>query len=195
VDSQFFDIVRKENPRKILFAGRIYALKGIRELLQAISRVDDAAELTLVLAGSEVDKQYVDQLRADASRFNLMNVVKFRGILRTEELLKELSECACLVLPSYQETAPMVIQEAMACGVPVIASNICGIPYQVDDGKTGFLVPPGDIDAIADRLSKLLSNHSMRQRFGALAKLRAERDYRAETVAAKTVDVYRDMLQ
>ena len=89
----------------------------------------------------------------------------------------------------------MVIQEAMACGVPVIASNICGIPYQVDDGESGFLVPPGDIDAIADRLSKLLSNQSMRQRFGALAKLRAERDYLAETVAAKTVDVYRDMLQ
>ena len=88
----------------------------------------------------------------------------------------------------------MVIQEAMASGVPIVASNICGIPYQVDDGKTGFLVPPGDIEALADRLSTLLSNGAMREQFGAAARLRAENEYRAATVARKTLDVYRDML-
>ena len=88
----------------------------------------------------------------------------------------------------------MVIQEAMASGAPVVASAICGIPFQIDDGKTGFLVPPGDVAALSARIGALLDDHDMRQRFGVAARLKAEQSYRAEAVARKTLNVYREML-
>jgi len=91
--------------------------------------------------------------------------------------------------------APMVIQEAMTCGVPVIASNTCGIPYQIEDGKTGFVVPAGGVDKLTDRLSILLSNRALREEIGAAARMRAEDEYQATTVARKTVDVYEDVLR
>lgn len=194
VEPRFFNVVRRETPGRILFVGRLCARKGVKDLLLAVSRMAKFSDLHVVLAGSVADKQYVSELRAEVCRLNMTEIVDFRGILRTEELLEELSQCVCLVLPAHQETAPMVIQEAMASGVPVVASNICGIPYQVDDGKTGFLVPPGDFEALADRLSTLLGNGTLREQFGAAARLRAENEYRAATVARKTLDVYRDML-
>lgn len=195
VDPRFFNVARRETVTTILFAGRLYELKGVRELLLAASKLQNSDNLRIVLAGSTKDRNYVEKLKADISQLNFSRIVKFRGILPTEKLLDELSRCSCLVLPSFQETAPMVIQEAMAAGVPVIASNICGIPYQVIEGETGFLVPPGDIETLADRLDRLLSNRPMREKFGAAAKKRAEDEYRAATIARKTVDVYREILQ
>lgn len=195
VDPRFFDVVRDEKPNRIMFLGRLYALKGVKDLVNAVSRLRDGRDLQIVLAGSLADRQYVGDLKEMISQLNMMENVEFRGILPTKELLEELSRCTCLVLPSYQETAPMVIQEAMASGVPVIASNICGIPYQIDDRKTGLLFSPGNIDELADRLDMLLSDAAMRVDFGAAAKLRASNEYRASVVAEKTVEVYRNVMQ
>jgi glycosyltransferase involved in cell wall biosynthesis len=89
----------------------------------------------------------------------------------------------------------MIIQEAMAAGLPVIATDICGIPYQVEDGRSGSLFSPGDVESLADKLNALLSSKALRERYSGAARLRAEAEYRASTVAEKTIDVYRDMLQ
>jgi glycosyltransferase involved in cell wall biosynthesis len=164
-------------------------LKGVKDLLRAVSKLTVGGDLRLVLAGSAANKECVYELKADAARFGLTDIVEFRGNLRSDELLDDMSRCTCLVLPSYQETAPMVIQEAIASGAPVVARNICGIPYQVDDGKTGLLFPPGDIEKLANELSTLLLDGAVRERFGAAARLRAENEYRATTVARKTIDV------
>jgi glycosyltransferase involved in cell wall biosynthesis len=194
VDAQFFDVVRDDRSSKVLFAGRLNARKGVKDLVRAVAKLGRNNDLQLVLAGSTSDKRYVDELKLEVSRLKLEKVVIFRGNLRSEELLNELSECAFLVLPSYQETAPMVIQEAMAAGVPVISSNICGVPYQVDDGRTGFLFHPGDVDMLANRLNVLLSDSAMRERFGVAARVKADREYRASVVARRTVDVYEQLL-
>lgn len=194
VDARFFAADRNEVPGKILFAGRLNARKAVKELVQAVSLLDQTAGLQLVLAGSMGDHKYVNEVKAQVASCGLSDVVQFRGSLNLDAFLKELSQSACLVLPSYQETAPMVIQEAMACGVPVIASDICGIPYQVADGETGFLIPPGNVESLADRLCRLLSDTLARERFGAAARQKAELEYRAEAVARRTIEVYKDML-
>ena len=195
IDTRFFNVERRETNGRILFLGRLCQRKGVKELLRAISGVAKTDDLRVVLAGSLADKKYVSELKADIARAGLTNIVDFRGILDSSEILEELALCACLVLPSYQETAPMVIQEAMACGVPVIASNICGIPHQIDDGKTGFLVPAGHIDVLADKLRTLLSDRALREEFSRAARMRAENEYRATTVARKTISVYEDILR
>lgn len=195
VDDCFFNVIRQEKPGRILFLGRLYALKGVSDLVSAVSRLAGVDKPELILAGSLADRKYVDDLKAQIGRLKLNDSVHFCGILRTEELLSELSKCSCLVLPSYQETAPMAIQEAMAAGVPVIASNICGIPYQVEHNETGFLFSPGNIDELTYYLKTLLASTSKREEFALAAKRRAVQEYRATSVAQKTLDVYRHVMK
>jgi glycosyltransferase involved in cell wall biosynthesis len=196
VDDRFFAVTRRETPGRVLFAGRLYQLKGVKDLFRAAALTLKAghSDMHLVLAGALSDRRYIDELRALSGELGLSARIDFRGVITTDALLDELARAACLVLPSYQETAPMVIQEAMAAGVPVIASKICGIPYQIEHGETGLLVPPGDIPAIADALSALLSSPARRTQFSDAARKRAEAEYRAARVADRTLAVYREAI-
>jgi glycosyltransferase involved in cell wall biosynthesis len=190
VDDRFFEVERGDLSNTILFAGRLYALKGVKDLVRAVSRIEDRNEIRLVLAGAPKDHAYLDELRIEIGNLGLNGIVEMPGILDTKDLLRQLAHCLCLVLPSYQETAPMVIQEAMAAGVPVIASNICGIPYQVADKETGFLIAPGDIDELARKIQVLLSNPELCERFGTLGRQFASRHFRASVIARRTFEVY-----
>lgn len=194
VDPAFFKTPRREQPGTVLFAGRLIARKGVKDLIQAMSRLRDIPEVRLVLAGSTSDSQYVAELKSQIDSLGWTSSVDFCGTLEPAAFMRALSECSCLVLPAYQETAPMVIQEAMACGVPVIATDICGIPYQVEHNQTGYLFPPGDVDALAENLRLLLTQDTLRQEFGAAARKKADSEYRSTSVAARTRDVYLNML-
>lgn len=193
-DARFYKVERKEEPGRILFAGRIVPLKGVMDLIQAVSGLDRNQPLRLVLAGALTDQEYVERVRQQASRLGLGNVVELRGLLDEDEILSEFARSSCLVLPSYQENAPMVVQEAMASGLPVIASKIGGIPYQVTHGETGFLIERGDRSALRDRLAELLADKSMRSEFAEAAKIKARRDFRAVNVVRQTVDFYDQIL-
>jgi glycosyltransferase involved in cell wall biosynthesis len=190
----FFTILRRETAGRVLFAGRLLPLKGVVDLIRATSEVAQSQKIELILAGSLDEQQYVNQLKNEARRLDISNLVKFRGLLNEQELREEFGRCAVLVLPSYQESAPMVIVEAMAAGVPVIASNVGGIPYQVKDGETGFLFTPGDVNTLSKRLIQLLSDKSLRESLGIAAKDLATANYRADRVARKTIDVYQQIL-
>ena len=88
----------------------------------------------------------------------------------------------------------MVVQEAMAAGVPVIASRVGGVPFQVEDGRTGFLYEAGDVAALAAHLEELMSSRELRDRIGAAAKSFADERFRAAQVAERTLEVYRRVL-
>lgn len=195
VDPRFFDINRREVSGNILFLGRISSLKGIKDLVRAAAKLPYIRDLRLRLAGPTSDRRYMNEVKSIIANLGLEPVVDFLGNLGSQELFDELSTCACLVLPSYQETAPMVIQEAMAAGVPVIASDICGIPYQVQDGVTGFLFPPGNISSLAQCLDELLSDAELRYSYGKNGKQFADNSYRADKVARATLNVYREVLE
>lgn len=190
VDEQFFQVERENISNTILFAGRLYALKGVKDLVRAVSKLKKKDNLRVVLAGASKDERYLVELKGMITSLGLEDIVEIPGILEMQDMLQELSHCLCLVLPSYQETAPMVIEEAMAAGVPVIATNICGIPYQVQDGETGFLFPPGDVDLLARNLDRLLSSRDLCEQLGILARQRASEEFRASIIARRTLDVY-----
>ncbi|MBT5221023.1 MAG: glycosyltransferase family 4 protein [Woeseia sp.] len=190
----FFEIDRQEERGRILFAGKIRSLKGVTDLVRAAATISIKSELKIVLAGSLEESEYVKLVKHEVDAAGMGGQVDFVGILDDLALRQELSRAAVLVLPSYQETAPMVIQEAMASGVPVIATTIGGIPYQVDDGESGFLFDPGDVDTMAKRIETLLCNRSMRQSFSATAKSRALENYQADSVAAATVEIYKQII-
>lgn len=191
IADDFFDIARREDPARVLFAGRLYALKGVRDLVEAIARVAQSRPVELALAGSLQDRAYVRELEETAARLGIADRVHFLGLLDETALRGEIARAAVLALPSCQETAPMVLAEAMAAGVPVVASSVGGVPFQVEDGKDGFLFEPGDVEALADRLVRLLADDALRQAFSAAAKARAAREYRAAEVARRTMNVYR----
>lgn len=193
-NARFFGVERREEPGRILFAGRIVPLKGVMDLVRAVSALDRQQPLRLILAGALTDRVYVDRVRREVSRLGLENVVEFRGLLDEDEILSEFARSSCLVLPSYQENAPMVVQEAMASGLPVIASSIGGIPHQVTHGETGFLIEPGDRRALRDRLEEILTDESMRKSFAEAAKIAATRDFMAVNVVRQTVDFYEQIV-
>jgi len=97
------------------------------------------------------------------------------------------------VLPSFREGTPRVITEAMAAGLPVVATDIAGIPEQVDDGESGYLLPTGGPDALAGALDRLLADPERRERFGTVGRERVAR-FSSERMLADLDAVYRDLL-
>ena len=195
VDDRFFEVARKDTGRTILFAGRVRKLKGVKDLLQAVAGLPDRDRVRVVLAGSLAEGSYVQEARSLCEHLGIGDLVQFLGLVNRDRLVQELSGCACLVLPSYQENAPMVVQEAMAAGVPVIATGIGGIPFQLEHERSGFLYEPGHIAALTTCLERLMSSSGLRERMGMAAKSFATERYQAARVAERTLEVYRQVLR
>ncbi len=161
--------VAEEAPQAhVLFAGRLSPEKGIADLVAA------AHDLPLVVAGDGPLRDLVP----DAL-----------GFVGHDELERLYDEAAVVVLPSYREGLPLAVLEAMAHGRPVVATRVGGIPDLVEDGATGFLVEPGDVDGLRAALLRLLADPELRRRLGNEARRRVRR-CSWETVAAETLDAY-----
>jgi glycosyltransferase involved in cell wall biosynthesis len=98
------------------------------------------------------------------------------------------------VLISRQETAPIIIEEAMAAGVPVIASNLCGMPYMIEDGQSGFLVDSDDLGQVAEKIQLVLSNSMLATAMGERARQIALSRFHAHVVARRTFSLYEEIL-
>lgn len=194
ISNAFFELTRAEQPGRILFAGYLGPRKGALRAVQAMRWVRErcpSAELRL--AGAIADPLYFDQIQTVVREHRLADCVRFLGHLDEEALLREYAECSVFVLPSQQETAPMVIQQAMAAGKPVVSTPVGGIPHLVEPNATGYLVGPDDVVALADALARLLADADLRRRLGARARQEAERRFRAAAVARQTHEVYRQI--
>jgi glycosyltransferase involved in cell wall biosynthesis len=194
VADRFFEVLNEPEAGRILFAGRVIPRKGVAELVIAAATLPRSLGATLVIAGSVSDRAYVDSVRKLAEELGFIDSIEFLGNVDEPALLSEFARAQVLVLPSYQETAPMVVQEAMAAGLPVIATRICGVPYQVTDGTSGFLVEPGDTGSLRDRLHRVLSDPAMAAWLGRTGKSHAEARYRATAVCDATIDAYRSIV-
>jgi len=181
---------------RVLFAGRVMPRKRIEDLVHAFARIaHQAPESELRIAGEmESDPGCAESLRRTIAAVGLEERVRLLGELNENEVLTEFRNCNVVVLPSAQETAPMVLAQAQAAGKPVIATPVGGVRDMIQDGETGFLTPLGDRDALARRLLEVLLNPSVAHRVGSAGQRFAEANYRAESVARRTVEVYRRML-
>lgn len=154
----------------VLYAGRIAPIKGLDTLLDAMGRLREHGRASrLLVVGGDADEApngHEAELRDRASRLALGGAVTFVGA-RSQEILRTYYVAAdVVVMPSYYESFGMVALEAMACGSPVIASRVGGLTTTIRDGVTGYLVPEGDVAALAERIDTLLADPDLRGRFG-----------------------------
>jgi D-inositol-3-phosphate glycosyltransferase len=154
----------------LLYVGRIAPIKGLATLLEAVSRlVAQGRRVRLLVVGGDADdageghEAYVRDLTC---RLGLCDVVSFLGAQPQAALRDYYVAADVTVMPSYYESFGLVALEAMACGSPVVASRVGGLATTVRDGVTGFLVPEGDVAALADRIAVLLENPKLRTDLG-----------------------------
>lgn len=194
IAAQYFGIRRAPQKGRLLFAGRIIKRKGVIDLVRAFaqSRQDGGK---LVFAGAATEPDYERLVRQQVMQLGLDRHVEFRGLLDEPAVLEEFSRAEALILPSYQETAPMVIQQAMAAGLTVVATRICGVPYQIQHDVTGLLYTAGEVGELAALLKRLASEGSLGVRLGEAARAAAVERYHAATVADATLTAYEKVLR
>jgi glycosyltransferase involved in cell wall biosynthesis len=181
--------------RAVLFVGRLSALKGIYDLFDAIPRVTGRhPEATFVLVGVAECDAMEPVLRAEAARRGIADRVRFLGSLEGREKVAAFATSRVLVVPSWTEAFPLVIPEAMAAGLPVVATAVGAIPHFVEDGKDGFLVCPRCPAELADRVCRLLEDEDLRRRISARVRERAPHEFSIEAGCGKVAQVIREAL-
>jgi len=195
ISEKFFKVQNAEIPGRVLLVTPIWRLKNILELLKAVHLVKNRiSSIKLHIVGQTRDYNYLEILRNYVNQNSLETNVKFLGHIPEYRLLHEYEECCILALTSHHENSPMVIQQAMAAGKPVIATRIGGVPYLFRDGESGFLVNCGDIKSLAEKIELVLCHDNLRKRMGRNAQNEALRKFKTEIVARKTYQVYKAII-
>lgn len=182
----------------IVFAGRLIAEKGIGELIDAVGRMQkDRTSLRLVVIGDGADRAvFENRIQCLAHPQN----VEFTGWLSSEKVQTHMAAADLVVVPSrpgpggWKEAQGLVAVEAMAARTAVVASAFGGLTDMIEDGKTGYLCPPGDADALATTLSRALDDDA---RVGIVANAYAhfESEFSASAVVRSTDALYRQLLE
>jgi glycosyltransferase involved in cell wall biosynthesis len=191
-----------DDRRGVLFVGRLTPHKGVDRLLRALP---DGARLTVVGTGGHdprpPERDYPDLLRRLAAEQDVV----FRGQVDDAELPGLYRQAAVYVLPSVHETCygrhiaisellGLSVLEAMASGTPVVCSRVGGVAEIVRDGETGFLVKPGDIEALHDRLDLLLHKPDLARQLGDNARDAVLERFTWDACARRCVDAYRELV-
>lgn len=195
IADRLFRIDSEPELGRILYAGGVTRGKRLLDLVDAMPRILElAADTHVRVAGDLFDAAYAREVRSRVQQLSLEGRVRFLGGLSFDELLEEYGRASVLVLPSGKETSPMVIGEAMAAGVPVVATRVGGIPYLVDEGTTGHIVEVGDVATLGERVAGIVSDPVRRASFGAAARAKAFGSFRIAVVAARMSAVYEELL-
>ena len=174
-----------ETPDSVVFAGRLSPEKGVDTLIEAIGRVD--ARVRLDVAGDGPDRRRLEGLAARAGERR----VRFLGRVDAATVDSLVTDAVAVVLPSrWYENQPLIVLEAFARGVPVVASDLGGTPELVRHGTDGFLVPPDDPAALASALQALLDDPARARAMGKAARERAVTDFAPDVHLARIDAVY-----
>lgn len=159
---------RSETPT-VLFVGGLEPRKGLEYVVLAMERVLESVPDAKLVAVAKTGFRGTDEwawFETLADRLGIKGQVQFLESVSQEKLLQSYSDCDLLVLPSKTEGWGLSLMEAMACGKPVVASRVGGIPELVRDGQDGLLVEPGDVRALADSIVSVLKDPALRRRMG-----------------------------
>lgn len=174
----------------LLAVGSLTAQKGYSTLFQAIKDMHANFDYHLLIAGSG---PLAEELQAEVRELGLFEKVTFLG--RSDRVPELMAAADLLVLSSKWEGLPGVVIEAMACALPVVATAVGGTPELVEEGQTGWLVPPNDPEALKRALEKVLClSDEERLQWGLAGRVRVERYFHVDKMVAGYEDIYRELL-
>jgi glycosyltransferase involved in cell wall biosynthesis len=165
---------RRQGPLRVLFVGNVIRRKGLHLLTAALSQLPVESWRLEIVGSATVDPSYVEMVHSFAAQHNLTHRITWHGSASDAALQTLLATCDLLAVPSY-EGFGIVYLEAMAYGLPVIATTAGAAHELVEPGVNGYLVSPGDSAALAARLRSLTHNRSLLAVMGYQARLRYER--------------------
>ena len=175
----------------LLFLGTIDEKKGVFDLLRAMSSLRHRyPRLRLVLAGTG---PAIEQIKQRAEVLGVAAQLELPGWIDAQARDTLLREADVFILPSYYEGLPMSVLEAMAAGLPVVASKVGGIPEVIEHMVDGWLVAPGDVPAIRVALEILLADSLLRETMGKAAQQRVQRCFSSERVLEQIEETYREL--
>jgi teichuronic acid biosynthesis glycosyltransferase TuaC len=177
----------------ILFVGALRKIKGVDYLIEAAKNfVNTNTDLLMVGRDDGMRKN----LEKRAHELKIADYIRFTGPVNHEDIPLWISASDILVLPSLSEGRPNVVLEALACEVPVVATDVGGIPELMVDGETGYLVPAKNPEELSIKINKLLEDKIQRENMGKLGrKSIIQRGLTWEAHAKKTVDIYSELLE
>jgi glycosyltransferase involved in cell wall biosynthesis len=172
----------------LLFMGALLDRKGIGDLVRAMPTLRQALPATRLTVAGDGD---IDRVRNMARAAGVEDAIEVVGWISGIKKLDVFERACMLVLPSYTENLPVVVLEAMAAALPVVATRVGGVPDLVQHGVTGLLFDPGDHDALRENLLQLLRDSDARVRMGQAGRRRALEEFSMEHAIDRLSDVYR----
>ncbi len=189
--------------QNILFAGRIEPLKGVDTLLEAIALIEHrypelVKNVCVAIIGGDPWAESLDdemaRLQAIRTELGIGDLVTFLGAKDQDTLPYYYAATEMVIMPSHYESFGMVALEAMAMGTPVIASEVGGLAFLVNDGINGFHVPSRDPEALAERIYELLTNEECRKQLGIQAQAHAQQ-YDWAIIVQRMLRIYQEAIQ
>jgi glycosyltransferase involved in cell wall biosynthesis len=172
---------------RITFMGQLGRRKGVYDLLEAFRRMAPSVPNARLVLGGDGE---VEQVKALAAQLGIADRVDVLGWVSGQDRLDTYRRSDIYVLPSYKEGLPGSVLEAMSFGKPIISTPVGGIPEAVIEGRNGFLVEPGNIDALADRMQRLCLDREARTRMGRASRHLIETNFDIRVLVDRLVAVY-----
>jgi len=179
------------NEEIILFLGRIEARKGIFDLLEAVPATIKVNPDLVYMIGGDGDRSHVEAI---VEELGVQDHVQFLGYIRGEDKEDLFSRATLFCLPSHHEGLPVAILEAMAHGLPIISTYVGGIPEQVIDGENGFLIDPGDVDELSNKISRLLNDKDLQIQMGQRSLSIIEQTFQVDAIEERLYSFYDELL-
>ena len=175
----------------VLYLGSLTPWKGLKHLLLSLAKIDpeQREKMVLYMVGDGPEKR---NLWRYAKQLGISNKVVFAG--ETHNPLPYLKAADILVMPSLREGLGIALLEAMCVGVPVVATRVGGIPEIVEHGRTGLLVPPGDVQALSEAVSLLVEDEALGRDMGEEGHSHVVKHFSMEQMVGKTLKVYQGVL-
>ena len=177
--------------RNILFLGKLCKRKGIYDLLACIKELDSKmdADIRFFLCGNGDIEDVKNRIRA----LNISHRIAHIGWCNEEERMVFMSKSMLHVLPSYNEGLPMSILETMAYGIPTVSTHVAAIPEMLHDGENGFLVNPGDVTDLSNKLYQLITDKELREKFSENAYQVSISAYSLDKHIRDLIDIYNSL--
>ena len=183
----FFETTSKVENLTVIFCGRIVPQKGVDTLVRAFALVvKSVPSAKLILVGDGVQRLYIEKLILD---LELASYVRITGVVPRYKVQEFLSKAALFVLSSNHEGTPNTLLQAMAIGLPVVATRVGGVPDIITDGVNGLLIQPNDVNALAEAIQLLLVDKGLAKKLGENANKKAS-VFKMETIVGKYVDLF-----